>query len=71
MLTSRAATIVDQAALAGLRIELYLTANDVGRAVEVCLGYLRLLGIEWSAHPTADEARQEYERIWSLLEGAR
>ena len=69
MLTSRAATIVDQAALAGLRIELYLTANDVGRAVEVCLGYLRLLGIEWSAHPTADEARQEYERIWSLLDG--
>ncbi|WP_334392926.1 ATP-binding sensor histidine kinase [Bradyrhizobium sp. AZCC 2262] len=69
MLTSRAATIVDHAALAGLRIELYLTANDVGRAVEVCLGYLRHLGIEWSAHPTADEARQEYERIWSLLEG--
>src|SRR5215468_6029176 len=67
MLPSRAATITDQAALAGLRIDLYSTMNRVDRAVEVCLDYLRFLGIEWSAHPTADEARREYERIWSLL----
>src|SRR6516164_2697160 len=69
MLASRAATIIDQAALAGLRIDLYTTMNRVDRAVEVCLGYLRCLGIEWSAHPTADEARREYERIWWLLGG--
>src|SRR6516164_770675 len=69
MLASRAATIADQAAVAGLRIDLYTTMNRVDRAVEVCLGYLRCLGIEWSAHPTADEARREYERIWSLLGG--
>ena len=69
MLSSRAATIIDQAALAGLRIDLYTTMNRIDRAVEVCLGYLSRLGIEWSAHPTADEARREYERIWSLLGG--
>src|SRR5215831_11453579 len=69
MLASRAATITDQAALTGLRIDLYSTMNRVDRAVEVCLDYLRFLGIEWSAHPTADEARREYERIWSLLGG--
>src|SRR5262249_39120731 len=33
----------------------------------VCLAYLRDLGIEWSPHPTEDEARREYERTWSLL----
>src|SRR6516162_2407295 len=67
MLASRAATIIDQAAIAGLRIDLYTTTNRVDRAVEVCLGYLRCLGVEWSAHPTTDEAQGEYERIWSLL----
>ena len=69
MLASRAATIIDQAALAGLRIDLYTMTNRIDRAGEVCLGYLRCLGIEWSAHPTADEARREYERIWWLLGG--
>jgi PAS domain S-box-containing protein len=71
MLASRAATIVDQAAIAGLRIDLYTTMSRVDRAVDVCLGYLRCLGVEWSAHPTADEARREYERIWSLLGGRK
>ena len=69
MLASRATTITDQAAIAGLRIDLYTTMSRVDRAVEVCLDYLRGLGIQWSAHPTADEARREYERIWSLLGG--
>ncbi len=31
--------------------------------------YLRHLGMEWSPHPTEAEARQEYERIWSQLDG--
>src|SRR5262249_33729640 len=37
------------------------------RAVEVSLAYLRDLGIEWSPHPTEEEAQREYERTWSLL----
>ena len=69
MLASRAATIIDQAAIAGSRIDLYTTMNWVDRAVEVCLDYLRCLGIEWPNDPTADDARREYERIWSLLGG--
>ena len=40
------------------------------RAVDVCLEYLRQVGIEWSPHPTDDEVRQEYERLWQRL-GAR
>ena len=26
-----------------------------------------MLGIDWSPHPTEEEARREYERIWSQL----
>ena len=43
------------------------TLNQPRRAVAVGLEYLRHLGIEWSPHPTAEEARREYERIWSTL----
>ncbi len=67
MLSSRAADAIDQAAVACLRVELYTTLDRSDRAVDVCLAYLRDLGIEWSPHPTEDEARQEYERTWSLL----
>ena len=31
------------------------------------LDYLRHLGYEWSPHPTDEEVRREYERIWSKL----
>jgi hypothetical protein len=33
----------------------------------VCLDYLRHVGIEWSPHPTDDDVRREYERMWSLI----
>ncbi|MBV8472047.1 MAG: PAS domain S-box protein [Hyphomicrobiales bacterium] len=42
-----------------------LGASD--RAIELGLEYLRHVGIDWAAHPTAVEARREYERIWSQL----
>ncbi len=43
------------------------TLNLSGRAVAFGLDYLRHGGIEWSPHPTEEEVRGEYERIWSLL----
>ena len=67
MLSSRAANTVEQATVACLRMDLYTTLDQSDRAVAVCLDYLRHLGIEWSPHPTEEEARREYERIWSLL----
>src|SRR5215475_5577833 len=36
-------------------------------AVAVALEYFRQLGIEWSAHPSGEEARREYDRMWSQL----
>ena len=67
MLASRAERPLDQAAVAGLQIELYTGLDQNGRAVEVCLVCLHRLGIELSPHPTEEEARQEYERVGLLL----
>jgi predicted ATPase len=33
----------------------------------VSLEYLRRAGVNWSPHPTNNEVRQEYERIWQQL----
>ena len=37
------------------------------RAIAVGLDYLRHLGIEWSPHPTDEDVRREYDRIWAQL----
>src|SRR6185295_16895859 len=63
----RAATTVEHAGVACLRVDLYMTLDQAGRAATVGLDYLRQLGIDWSLHPTEEEARREYERIWSQL----
>ena len=68
-LSNRAATTVERATVACLRADLYTTLDQSNRAVAVGLDYLRHLGIDWSPHPTDEEARREYERIWSQLGG--
>jgi predicted ATPase len=67
-LSAHAATTVERASVACLRVDLYVTLDQSGRAVAVGLEYLRHLGIEWSPHPTEEEARGEYERIGTTLE---
>ena len=67
MLSTRAATTVERATVACLRVDLYTTLDQSSRAIAVGLDYLRHLGIDWSPHPTEEEARREYERIWSQL----
>ena len=66
-LSTRAANTVERATVACLRIDLYTTLDQCSRANAVGLDYLRHLGIDWSPHPTEEEARREYERIWSQL----
>ena len=53
--------------VACLRVDLYTILDQGSRAIAVGLDYLRHLGIDWSPHPTEEEARSEYERIWSQL----
>jgi PAS domain S-box-containing protein len=48
-------------------VDLYLTLGQNARAVTVGLDYLRGVGIDCSPHPTEQQARAEYQQIWSLL----
>ena len=66
--SARAADMADRAAVARLGIYLYNMLNQSGRAVGAGLDYLRYLGISWSPHPTDEEARRAYERVWSELD---
>jgi PAS domain S-box-containing protein len=68
-LSARVGTTVERANVACLRVDLYTTLDQSDRAVAVCLDYLRDLGIKWSTHPTEEEVRREYARIWSQLGG--
>jgi PAS domain S-box-containing protein len=66
-LSARAANTVERATVTCLRAELYTTLDQGSRAIAVGLDCLQHLGIGWSPHPTEEEARHEYERIWSQL----
>jgi PAS domain S-box-containing protein len=70
MLAQRAKRPNQIAVVTRLRLVLYTTLDRIGRAVEVCLEYLRRDGANWPLHPTDDEVMREYERIWSQV-GAR
>jgi PAS domain S-box-containing protein len=66
-LSRRAINTVERATVTCLRADLYTTLDQGSRAISVGLDYLRHLGIDWSPHPTKEEARCEYERVWSQL----
>src|SRR3954452_5762926 len=66
-LSARATDMAERATVACLRVDLYVTLDQSSRAVAVGIDFLRHLGIEWSPHPTAEEARREYQRIWSTI----
>ena len=66
-LSSRAVEIVDMATVVSLHMEVCTTLDQTDRAIALCLEYLRHRGVTWSPHPTEEEARREYERIWVQL----
>ena len=66
-LAARTATLIDSAAVACLRLELYTTLDRSDRGVELCLEYLQRIGVRWSSHPTMEEVRTEYDEIWRWI----
>jgi PAS domain S-box-containing protein len=66
-LTSRAASLPDLASVTRLRVDLFMTLGRSDRAVAAGLDYLRRDGIDWPAHPSKEEVRQEYQRMWRQL----
>ncbi len=67
ILSSHTTNPVELATVACLRVDLYTTLDQSDRAVAVCLDYLRQVNIVWSPHPSDEDVRCEYERIWSHL----
>ncbi|WLG70835.1 trifunctional serine/threonine-protein kinase/ATP-binding protein/sensor histidine kinase [Pseudomonas brassicacearum] len=66
-LSDHAMTVIERANVACLLMDVYLLLDRSDGAVAVCLAYLRHVGIEWSAHPSDDDVRSEYDRIGALL----
>jgi len=67
MLAQRARSPHHIAVTTRLRLMLYTTLDQINRAVEICLEYLRRGGTDWSPHATSDEVMREYDRIWSQV----
>jgi PAS domain S-box-containing protein len=65
-LATRAVTLAERAAVAGLRVDVH-TLDQADRAIAVGLEYLRHVGVDWSPHPSEEDAKREYDRIWSRL----
>src|SRR5262249_7363012 len=66
-LVQRAKSKHDIAVVTRLRLTVYTALDRSDRGVEVCLECLRRDGNTWPLHPTIDEVRREYDRVWSLL----
>jgi predicted ATPase/signal transduction histidine kinase/CheY-like chemotaxis protein len=71
LLAERAATLVDSAAVACVRLELYTTLDRSDRGVELCLEFLRGIDVHWSSHPTEEQVRTEYDEIWRRIGSGR
>jgi predicted ATPase/signal transduction histidine kinase len=67
-LSARVTDTADRAVVSRLGIDLYVKLNQPNRAVAVGLEYLSHLGMSWSPHPTDEEARQAYQRVWSEID---
>jgi PAS domain S-box-containing protein len=67
MLSTRAETTVDSAAVTCMRINLYTTLDKSDSAVGVGLEYLRRIDSQWSLHATAEDVRQGYDSLWQQL----
>jgi PAS domain S-box-containing protein len=66
-LADHATSLIDLAAVISLLGPMYTTQQQVDRAVDICLDYLRRTGLEWSAHPSPEEVQRELDRFWQQL----
>jgi len=68
VLATRVVGTVQGCVVARRRVDLYTMLGAGERAVAVALECLRHVGIDWLTHPNEVQTRDEYERVWSLLE---
>ena len=68
-LLQRGASNVDQAAAYHLKVQLHVVKGGNPQAVDSALTCLRLLGIDFPAHPIWEQVQAEYETVWRNLDG--
>lgn len=68
-LMQRASSISEQAAVVCLAVLLYFSTGRSERAVDVALGFLERVGVNWSRRPREAEVRREYEEMRRKLAG--
>ena len=68
-LALRAASLVDAAAVACLRIELYTALDQAPRAIEIALQFLDRAGMPCRAHPSDDDVAREFASVRTRLGG--
>jgi PAS domain S-box-containing protein len=68
-LSLRARGDVDRSEAVCLQIEVCTATSRSNRAVELCLEYLRSVGIEWTSHPTKEQFDKEYDQFVQKLAG--
>src|SRR5262249_49840286 len=51
-----------------LRAQLYTAREELARAVDICLEFLRQVGIDWSPRPTRCQVDQDRDRLRGLAE---
>jgi predicted ATPase/two-component sensor histidine kinase len=66
-LRAHAVSFAHRSAVAWLRITLATTKDGSEQAIAIFLEYMQEIGIEWSAHPGADEARKQYDRLQEAI----
>ncbi|TMB22138.1 MAG: hypothetical protein E6J65_14880, partial [Deltaproteobacteria bacterium] len=65
MLSGRARDRIDLASVVCVQTNFFGMTERFQRTVEICLDYMRQVGIEWSLGATDDEVRREYQRLWN------
>jgi len=63
----RAASKADKAAAYRLKIDLHIIRSEHRKAVDTARACLRLFDIRLPKHPTSEEVRLEYEKVWQNL----
>lgn len=66
-LSTRATSSVERAAVVCRRLDLHFAIDQPGKAIDLCLEYLRSIGVEWPRHPSEEDVQREYSAIWSRL----
>ena len=67
MLRSRVTDAVELATATSLGIDIYLALGQIDCGIALGRDYLRHLAIDWPLHPTEEQVRSEYQRVWSQL----